>query len=221
MVTVPTVDAIAAHLPEALKLPLGLPRDLGPSVAVALTKERVALISPEDESRVSEFHWHAKFNKSSGEWYARHCTTRKKKVVVQLLHRFIRNVTDPQTCVVHLNHDTLDNRRENLKLIDRTLFAKFVSTRRSPAHSAGLKGVTYRKDRWEAYVTRGGKSYHLGYFRTAVDAALAYNTKAREFYGDDAFLNDVLHLAQIPDAELCDRVDERASRHPKRKRLTA
>src|SRR5438093_12192183 len=64
MVTGSAAETIAALLPEVLKLPLGLPRDLGPAVTVPLTKEHVALISPEDEGRVGEFHWHAKFNRS-------------------------------------------------------------------------------------------------------------------------------------------------------------
>jgi hypothetical protein len=45
---------------------------------------------------------------------------------------------------------------------------------------------------WVAYLSNGnGKQEYLGFYRTEEEAALAYNRRAREIWGEWAVLNDV------------------------------
>ena len=39
--------------------------------------------------------------------------------------------------------------------------------------------------------TQGGKRKHLGWFKIEADAARAYNAKARELFGEFAYLNEI------------------------------
>lgn len=58
------------------------------------------------------------------------------------------------------------------------------------------KGVCWKSDRkkWKAYISVKRKQIHLGYFDDENDAALAYNKKALELYGDYVYLNKVGNL---------------------------
>jgi hypothetical protein len=42
-----------------------------------------------------------------------------------------------------------------------------------------------------AYITLNNKSKHLGYFKSEVEAARAYNIAAVELFGDFAHLNQI------------------------------
>jgi len=55
----------------------------------------------------------------------------------------------------------------------------------------GLKGVSFKhkSNRYGAAIKTRGKSIYLGYFDTAEEAARAYDTKAKEIYGEFAILN--------------------------------
>jgi hypothetical protein len=51
------------------------------------------------------------------------------------------------------------------------------------------RGVRPLKKRWGAYIAFNYVDYALGIFDTEIEAALAYNKKALEFYGEKAVLN--------------------------------
>lgn len=53
------------------------------------------------------------------------------------------------------------------------------------------RGVTLNKGRWQAEVSFNKQTFYLGRFINENDAALAYNKKAKELYGDKAKLNIV------------------------------
>jgi len=95
----------------------------------------------------------------------------------------------------HANHDTLDNRRANLRVADKHRNAWNMKKTCSITTSC-FKGVVYfphdkRVRRWRAYINKNGKQNHLGYFATEQEAAKAYDKAARERFGDFACLNAV------------------------------
>jgi hypothetical protein len=64
-----------------------------------------------------------------------------------------------------------------------------VATNTSSQH----KGITYDRSRnlWRANLLCEGKKYYLGGFKTEEEAAYRYNEKAKELFGDIAYLNNV------------------------------
>lgn len=85
---------------------------------IQLTKGKVALVSDEDFERVNAFKWCASQESKNGQkWYA----IRQEKGKKIRMHRFIMGLPtgseDPRV-VHHRNDDGLDNRRENLEILD-------------------------------------------------------------------------------------------------------
>lgn len=83
-----------------------------------LSRGFVAIIDREDRRRVCKHSWHVHFSRGSkkkpGQPYAR-ATIKGRKVY---LHRFIMDPEDGLH-VDHRNHQTLDNRKANLEVIER------------------------------------------------------------------------------------------------------
>ena len=95
----------------------------------------------------------------------------------------------PPEEIDHKNNDPSDNRLANLRLA--TDSQNQANTPKQAHNTSGFKGVSwFRRDRkWRAEIQKDGKSRHLGYFADPVDAARAYDAKAKELHGDFARLN--------------------------------
>lgn len=110
------------------------------------------------------------------------------------LHRVIMG--NPEGFFVdHINRNTLDNRKSNLRLATRS---QNMANRISRTGSSKYKGVHWRPNisKWRAQIRmgeKGDKQLMLGYFDTEEEAALAYNAAALEKWGEYAFLNEVNH----------------------------
>lgn len=105
------------------------------------------------------------------------------------LHRFIMNQTDPNIIVDHINRDSLDNRRSNLRLANRNQNA--FNRKKSLNKSSQYKGVSFDKTKsmWQSYVKMEGIKYLLGYFPKEKQAAKVYDQAASYYYGQFASLN--------------------------------
>ncbi len=51
------------------------------------------------------------------------------------------------------------------------------------------RGVTRNRGQWTARITKDDVKLHLGYFNTEEEAAIAYDLKAKELYGEFAWVN--------------------------------
>ena len=109
-----------------------------------------------------------------------------------LLHRFVINVTDPSIPVDHVDGNRSDNRASKLRESDAKHNAH--NRRKQDGTSSKYTGVHKRKDcdKYAAYICNNGMFENLGLFCTEGLAALAYNKRAKEIYGDAANLNDIM-----------------------------
>ncbi|HUM45142.1 MAG TPA: HNH endonuclease, partial [Fervidobacterium sp.] len=90
-----------------------------------------------------------------------------------LLHRWITGAKKGQV-VDHINHDTLDNRRVNLRVVtDLENQQNRIKPQRN--NTSGIPGVTWakHKQKWKAQIQIYGRNKHLGYFDKKEDAAIA------------------------------------------------
>ncbi len=112
-----------------------------------------------------------------------------KNGVRKKLHRVIMGV-DGEYVVDHINGDTLDNRKENLRIATQK---QNSYNRKSKARYKGIKLLngSYRAKPYQARITQDGKEISLGCYKTEEEAAEAYNTKAIELFGEFASLNDI------------------------------
>lgn len=128
--------------------------------------------------------------KSEGHCYAyrTHRTLHRGNKQHQALHHAILDVEPNAGEVDHINGDALDNRRENLRFCKHAENGRNLKKWRSVT-SSRYKGVSKRGLRWRAYIVLQGKQKHLGCFIHELDAAKAYDTKAKELFGKFARLN--------------------------------
>lgn len=95
--------------------------------------------------------------------------------------------TDERDLVGAHNGNKLDCRLENLVYRSRSV----ASRQRKSSSKIGYTGVYKENNRYRAVISVNRKSVHIGMFATAEEAALAYNKKSRELYGEDGKINHI------------------------------
>lgn len=151
---------------------------------VTLTRGYVAIISATDAELVSKRLWCA--YASGSRIYAQTATGSGNKKIS--LHRYI--LGDPDGDVDHKNRNTLDNRRENLRICSRS---ENNANRPKRKSSGSYRGV-YRtgSGKWMARISDGtGAMDYIGSFFSEEEAATAYNSAAVARFGEFAELNTV------------------------------
>lgn len=81
--------------------------------------------------------------------------------------------------VDHINNDKLDNRIENLQLLSARANTTKAILAKGTKRCKPI-GIVYRRNRYEAAIIICGKRYHLGIFRTEIEASAAYQNKLKE-----------------------------------------
>ena len=152
---------------------------------IKLTQGKVAIVDDEDYDELNKLKWYTNHNYND-KYYAVHSINKTQKKLK--LHRVIMNVTNPKIVVDHINGDGLDNRKCNLRICSHK--ENMMNRVKQNDTTSKYKGVWWDKDmkRWRAYI--GNKK--LGSFKLEVDAAKAYNEKAKELFGDFAKINIIL-----------------------------
>ena len=137
-----------------------------------------------------QFKWH-----TTGGGYAVHFVNQKDsefwgqpaKTAIHM-HRVIAGLTrDDKRVVDHVNHDKLDNRRDNLRICSA------AENLRNQTSKKRYKGVFLlagkRKKKWQSIIIFNRERHYLGTFATQEEAAMAYNAAAVKFFGEFACLN--------------------------------
>jgi hypothetical protein len=142
-------------------------------------------VDPDDAPLLEARKWRvARFGK-----YRYVCSWDRSRGRETLLHRFLLGA-GPGQLVDHINHDTLDNRRCNLRICTAS---ENVRNKRKPPTYRGLptknrlKGTRQTSSgRWQAQIHDGVRQRHLGCFDTEVEAHAAYCVAAAKYHGDFA-----------------------------------
>jgi hypothetical protein len=156
----------------------------GATVAVPLSRGKVALIDAEDLERVLQYVWHA-VDRGTNTYAASMALKRDG----YYMHRLIAGANRGQH-VDHRNGDGLDNRKANLRLCTN------AENRRNMRICRGVsafKGVAFDKRQpgrpWAAYIWFENRKKNLGCYASETEAARAYNAAALQFHGEFASLN--------------------------------
>lgn len=82
----------------------------------------------------------------------------------------------------HINRDTLDNRKNNLRIADKSLNAINVGIRTS--NTSGVTGVSWNKNAnlWRVYINYQGKRIELGYRKNFKDAVILRLNAENKYY---------------------------------------
>ncbi len=107
------------------------------------------------------------------------------------LSRVILGITDANTIVDHINGNPLDNRKENLRLSDKS--TNGMNRSKNKNNTTGYKGVVWypTAKTFSAELMVRGVRYRKHGFKTAKEAAKKYNELAIEHHGEFARLNKI------------------------------
>lgn len=132
----------------------------------------VATVDDEDFDLVNQYRWRAEHHRYT--WYAMSGRARR-------MHTLITGFTQTD----HVNGNGLDNRRENLREATNAENRRNQQKQTKRLTSSQYKGVTYNHSchKWQAQIKVDGKKKYLGVFALEVDAALAYDVAARQYFG--------------------------------------
>lgn len=140
-----------------------------------------AIVDEADAERVLAYRWHPTFTPHTT--YA-DCTVTlgNGKYQTVRMHRLITNAP-PGTQVDHVNHDGLDNRRENLSVGTR---AENLQNHRGAYRTSktGFIGVHPLRGHFQATVQVNKTVHYVGFFDTAEEAARARDAFVRERFPD-------------------------------------
>lgn len=145
---------------------------------IPLTRGKFALVDDSDFEYLNQFKWHFGGGYAT-RWGGENCHN-------LFMHRQIVNAPlDKQ--VDHINSNPLDNRRENLRICTPAENHR----NRIGRNKFSFKGVykTRRKNGFMSSISNHYKTQYIGFYKTEKLAALAYNKKAIELFGEFAKLN--------------------------------
>lgn len=137
-------------------------------------------IDIEDYKKVKQHNW--KVEKTG---YVINTSNKNKNI--RTLHRFLLN--PPKEKVVdHINHDTTDNRKQNLRICS---FNENCQNRSMPINNtSGIIGVRKRKTKygeyWRAQIKINGKMKTLGEYKDKEKAIKKRLQAEKEYFGDFA-----------------------------------
>lgn len=107
------------------------------------------------------------------------------------LHKFVAEKflghlkSDKENLVGAKNGNKLDCRLGNLTYRSRAV----ASRKRKTSSRVGYTGVYKENNRYRAVISVGRKTIHIGMYGSAEEAALAYNKKSRELFGENGKIN--------------------------------
>lgn len=134
---------------------------------IQLTKGQFAQVDDEDVNKASQHSWQAVWSSKTKSYRARATITLNSKPYTTYMSRFIMGlIIGDKRQVDHKNHDTLDNRKQNLRV---------VTNKQNMQNLQNVKGCNWDKSKgkWVAKIY-DGKTFNLGYFNTELEAHHAY-----------------------------------------------
>lgn len=113
-----------------------------------------------------------------------------KKATV-FMHRIL-TAAPPELQVDHINCNTLDNQKSNLRLCTNGQNkSNGVSYKNSTSKYRGVSYHKTSKKKWLAQIQKDKKKLIIGFFEKEEDAAMAYNIEASRLFGEFARINNV------------------------------
>lgn len=145
---------------------------------VTLKNGRQFQIDEDDWDSVKHIKWNIHLMRKGYKYvYTFQKTDKSRKMIY--LHRMLMNCKNPMF-VDHINGDTLDNRKSNLRVLTNR---QNQWNQKRVRGFVPYKGVTFENGAYRSRIRINGKKKSLGRFKTAIEASNAYNQASLELHG--------------------------------------
>lgn len=144
-----------------------------------------AIIDANDLDIARRYRWQVDIRPTGARYAAAYLREERTKIY---LHRLLTGAPI-RSRVDHKNNDGLDCRRSNMRVCTNS--QNLANTSVGTNNRSGFKGVSWSKQasRWRVTIKANGKQQHIGFFDDLVEAARAYDDKARDLFGEFACVN--------------------------------
>ena len=175
-------DVLAVFQRMSDRRRLGIKNEAEGYGLIPLTQGKLAIVDAEDYDWLIQYNWCA--CKCRNTFYA----TRMGGGRTIRMHREIMHAPKGVMCD-HINHNGFDNRKSNLRLCTNAQNSYNQQARSSC--TSKYKGVHWNKpnNKWVARIAFKQKRMHIGCFDNEIKAAMAYDKKAKELFGEFAYPN--------------------------------
>lgn len=148
------------------------------SIIKLINSSNTAEVDDEDFDRINAYEW-----RIGGRTIIRYVHRRKWVTMASQVMRREGVMYD------HKDRNYFNNRKNNLRVCSYSQNA--INAPKRAGCTSKYKGVYWNKqyNKWHAQVGKYGNRHHLGMFESEDEAALAYNKKAFELFGEFAVLN--------------------------------
>lgn len=140
------------------------------------------LIDTDDLDKIRDFSntsWCVNYSKNDGIDGVK---TKIQKNGIRKQYWLHRLITDCPDCysVDHINGNTLDNRKQNLRISTQAENATNISMLKNS--TTGYRNVTFEKGRYRVRFTKNGKSISLGRYETIEEAIKVANDHRKHIF---------------------------------------
>lgn len=152
---------------------------------IPLTQGQVALVDDEDFDFLNQWKWQAFFDKKLNGFYAVRGAKRedigfkfRRRI---FMHRIIAKTPNGKM-TDHINHNSLDNRKNNLRIVTN----RQNQQNRRGKYSSRYPGVCWNKrdKKWRARLKINGKYKFLGNFNSEDEAFEMYKNAVHDLTGE-------------------------------------
>lgn len=143
---------------------------------IYVSKDKFALVDEEYYYELNYWFWHLV------DGYAARTRTQTDKGIGRRIwmHRVVAD-TPKGMETDHINHNRLDNRRCNLRIVT----TRQNQLNQKKKNKSGYIGVYWHKHarKWASNIHFKGKTIHLGYSHNALELSKIYEAASRKYYG--------------------------------------
>jgi hypothetical protein len=154
-------------------------------------QERYAICDDADFNFLNRFKWYLE-----NERYAVAVVDGNRIKMHRLL---LSNILSKEITVDHIDGDSLNNRRSNLRLANMSQ-QNWNRSKTKENTTSRYKGVDwYDKYKcWRTRISYKNQTQHIGYFSSEIEAARQYNKYASKYFGKYARLNKIEEDYVVP-----------------------
>lgn len=149
---------------------------------INITKNQITLVDDQDYDYLSQYKWHAQWNKYTRSYYA----VRNEGRTAILMHREILNTPSHLLCD-HEDHNTLNNQRYNLR--NATQSQNQMNRKLNINNTLGEKCISKSGTGFRVQIEKDGKFVFRKSYRNLSDAISARDEEIQKHHGEFAFIS--------------------------------